>query len=118
MRKFEVDDLFRMEHLGRFYGGPFSFSPDGRSLAYVLQRPKETAALHKYPRLVGNDRADVWLVEPMGGPPGTLRKGSPMLLGTGRPPGRRTGSGWRCSRRGEAKRTSGSGNGLQGDSGG
>jgi hypothetical protein len=46
MRTLAVDDLFRIEQIGCCYGGPFSFSPDGGTLAYVLQRPKETVTLH------------------------------------------------------------------------
>ncbi len=63
MRKFQPDDLFRLEQIGRYFGGPFSFSPDGSMLAYVVQRGKETATLHKQDFLWGNDRADVWLAD-------------------------------------------------------
>jgi hypothetical protein len=58
MRTLEVDDLFRIEQIGCCYGVPFSFSPDGGTLAYVLQRPKETVTLHTQRPLVGNDRAE------------------------------------------------------------
>src|SRR5436305_12935694 len=69
MRTLEVDDLFRIEQIGRYYGGPFSFPPDGQTLAYVLQRPKETVTLHTQRPLAGNDRADLWLVELPAGTP-------------------------------------------------
>jgi dipeptidyl aminopeptidase/acylaminoacyl peptidase len=75
MRTLEVDDLFRIEQIGRYYGGPFSFSPAGGTLAYVLQRPKETATLHTQRPLAGNDRADIWLVELPAGIPRNLTEG-------------------------------------------
>src|SRR5947209_8892533 len=75
MRTLAVDDLFRIEQIGRYYGGPFSFSPDGGTLAYVLQRPKETVTLHTQRPLAGNDRADIWLVELPAGIPRNLTTG-------------------------------------------
>jgi dipeptidyl aminopeptidase/acylaminoacyl peptidase len=75
MRTLAVDDLFRIEQIGRYYGGPFSFSPHGGTLAYVLQRPKETATLHIQRPLAGNDRADIWLVELPAGTPRNVTRG-------------------------------------------
>jgi dipeptidyl aminopeptidase/acylaminoacyl peptidase len=75
LRKLEVDDLFRLQQLGRYFGGPFGFSPDGKTLAYVLQRPKATASLHKQDFLFGNDRADIWLVDLLDGRPRKLTDG-------------------------------------------
>lgn len=63
MRTFQSDDLFRIEQIGRYFGGPFSFSPDGNLLVYLLQRGKQTATLHKQDFLWGNDRADAWLID-------------------------------------------------------
>jgi dipeptidyl aminopeptidase/acylaminoacyl peptidase len=70
-----VDDLFRLEQIGWYFGGPFSFSPDGKILAYVVQRAKETATLHKQDFLGGNDRADIWLVDIPSGTPRNLTNG-------------------------------------------
>ncbi len=63
VRAFHLDDIFRAEQIGRYFGGPFSFSPDGGRLAYVIQRGKRTASVHKQDYLWGNDRADVWLTD-------------------------------------------------------
>ena len=75
LRPFEVDDLFRLERLGWYYGGPFSFAPDGRTLAYVVERPKAMATDHKQEYLWGADRADIWLVELPDGTPRRLTDG-------------------------------------------
>jgi dipeptidyl aminopeptidase/acylaminoacyl peptidase len=63
MRAFQADDLFEIEQIGRYFGGPFSFSPDGSQLVFLVQRAKRTATLHKLDFLWGNDRADAWLVD-------------------------------------------------------
>ncbi len=62
MRPLELDDLFGLEQIGIYFGGPYDLSPDGTRLAYVVQRPKATATTHKQDFLCGNDRADVWMV--------------------------------------------------------
>jgi dipeptidyl aminopeptidase/acylaminoacyl peptidase len=59
----QIQDLFRLEQIGRYFGGGFSFSPDRKTLAYVLQRAKETTKNHKQDFLWGNDRADICLVD-------------------------------------------------------
>ncbi len=59
----QVEDLFRLQQIGRYYGGAYSFSPDGKTIAYVLQRAKATTKNHKQDFLWGNDRADIWLVD-------------------------------------------------------
>ncbi|MEM8778895.1 MAG: hypothetical protein AAGF26_08505 [Cyanobacteria bacterium P01_G01_bin.49] len=43
----QVEDLFHLEQIGRYYGGAYSFSPDGKTLAYVVQRAKATTKNHK-----------------------------------------------------------------------
>ncbi len=72
---FDIDYLFRIEQIGSFFGGAYSISPDGETLAYVLCRAKETATLHKQDFLQGNDRADVWLVDLPAGEPRNITKG-------------------------------------------
>ena len=47
VRKFQPDDLFRLEQIGRSFGGLFSFSRDRSHPALVLQRGHETVGLHK-----------------------------------------------------------------------
>jgi Tol biopolymer transport system component len=59
----QIEDIFRLEQIGRYFGGGFSFLPDRKTLAYVLQRAKETTKNHKQDFLWGNDRADIWLVD-------------------------------------------------------
>ena len=34
LRPLKIDDIFEMEGVGRYYGGPYAFSPDGRALAH------------------------------------------------------------------------------------
>ncbi len=59
----QVEDLFQLEQIGRYYGGAYSFAPDGKRLAYVVQRSKTTTKNHKQDFLWNNDRADIWLVD-------------------------------------------------------
>ena len=70
-RPLTVDDLLRLEELGEV-----ALSPDGRWLAYVLKRPRLTAKFHKYDFLGGGDRADVFVVETVGGEPQNLTEGA------------------------------------------
>ena len=58
-----IEDLFNLEQIGRYYGGAYSFSPDGKTLAYVVQRAKSTTKNHKQDFLHDNDRADIWLAD-------------------------------------------------------
>lgn len=60
-RRLQPDDLSRLEELVEHWGGGFAISPDGATLAYALRRPRSTARHFKRPRLLVNDRADVWL---------------------------------------------------------
>lgn len=63
MRTLELNDLFHLEHVGGALGESYAWSPDGRLLAVVVQRPRNTVQLWKFPRLQGMDRADVWLFD-------------------------------------------------------
>ena len=64
-------DLSNLEALGEV-----ALSPDGRSLAYVVKRPRSSSRFHKYDFLDGGDRADVWLVDVSGGAPRNLTNGA------------------------------------------
>lgn len=75
MKTLTVEHLFSLEQLGHYFGGPFSFSPDGKTLAYVLQRAEQTTRHHERPFLCGNDRADIWLVNLPTGKPINLTNG-------------------------------------------
>ncbi|HEY6246336.1 MAG TPA: prolyl oligopeptidase family serine peptidase [Pyrinomonadaceae bacterium] len=67
-RKLQVDDVLNLYQIGRGFGGPIAFSPDGKQLAFVIQRPQLSAALSAG-SLLGNDRADVWVLpSPVGQP--------------------------------------------------
>ena len=56
-RPLTTDDLFKIEEIGQV-----AISPDGKGLAYVVKRAKETALIQTRPFLDGNDRGDVWLI--------------------------------------------------------
>lgn len=62
-RPLSLDDLFNVQELGNYFGGPIDFSPDGRSLAFVIQRARRTAR-HFNSWLGGNDRADIYIISP------------------------------------------------------
>ena len=59
-RPFQIDDIFEIEGLGRYYGGPYSFSSEG-TLAFARVRPKRELANYKWEYLWGNAGSDVWL---------------------------------------------------------
>ncbi len=75
-RRLTPKDLLRREELGEV-----ALSPDGRRLAYVVKRPRLSAAFHKHEFLSGGDRGDVWLVESSGGEPRNLTKGAEERCG-------------------------------------
>ncbi len=60
-RSFTVDDLFELESVGRYYGGPFAFSPDGQALVFSRLRAQKT--LHDFSRefLWGAADSDLWI---------------------------------------------------------
>jgi len=59
-RPFTVDDLFELEGVGRYYGGPYAFSPDGQRLAITRVRPKKTSPDQTW-FIWDNGTADVWV---------------------------------------------------------
>ena len=73
-RRLQVDDVLNLQQIGRGFGGPIAFSPDGRQLAFVIQRPQLTASFSVWP-LLGNDRADIYLVSSAGGHPINITNG-------------------------------------------
>jgi dipeptidyl aminopeptidase/acylaminoacyl peptidase len=74
-RPFEVNDLFELEDLGQFYGGPYAYSADGRRLAYTRIRPKKTLANFTWEFLWGNAGADVWVQLRSGDAPVNITRG-------------------------------------------
>jgi dipeptidyl aminopeptidase/acylaminoacyl peptidase len=74
-RPLAVDDLFELEAVGRYFGGPWAFSADGSKLAYVRVRPEKTLANHKWEFLWGNAGGDVWVQNGAGGKPVNITNG-------------------------------------------
>lgn len=70
-RPLTPDDLFKLTELGNA-----AISPDGKWVAYVIKRPKITAATYQQPFLGGNDNADLWLVPASGGEPANVTNGA------------------------------------------
>ena len=70
-----TDDLLQLEKVGDNYA-PFSFSPDGKSLAYVLVRSKAGSTKMKQESLVDEDRSDVWLAATERGTTTNITNGS------------------------------------------
>lgn len=73
-RPLSLDDLLNLQQIGRYYGGSCNFSPDGRELAFVIQRAKRTAR-HFNSWLGGNDRADIYIVSISEGKPVNVTNG-------------------------------------------
>lgn len=74
-RPLQIDDMFELESIGRYYGGPYSFSPDGKSLAFTRVRPKKQLANHKWEYLWGNAGGDIWVQSAPGATPVNLTRG-------------------------------------------
>jgi len=81
-----------MEQLGDVYS-PFSFSPDGKELAFVVLRSKVNQTEANQDTLIEQNRADVWLASVETGKSTNLtkgaRNGSGYFLPTWSPDGRR-----------------------------
>ena len=74
-RPLAIDDMFRLESIGRYYGGPYGFAPDGQSLAFTRVRPSQQLKNFKHEYLWGNAGADVWLQRAAGQPAENLTHG-------------------------------------------
>lgn len=68
-RPFEVNDLFEVESVGQYFGGPYAFSSDGQKLALTRVRAKKTLANYKWEYLWGNAGGDVWVQLKPNNPP-------------------------------------------------
>jgi len=73
-QRFSVDDLFRIEKMGAFYGGPFAWSANG-ALAFTRVRPRDTVANYQWD-LQGNEGGDVWIQANANGIPVPITHGS------------------------------------------
>jgi dipeptidyl aminopeptidase/acylaminoacyl peptidase len=61
-RPFQVDDIFRPEQPGSVaFGGPYSFSRDGRRLAVVRVRPWTNPARQRGAIFQELERSDIWI---------------------------------------------------------
>jgi dipeptidyl aminopeptidase/acylaminoacyl peptidase len=70
------DDLARLETVG-----DVKPSPDGHWLAFVVKRPRIAAPNQMQREMLGNDRADVWLLPVTGGKPVNITNGSATGFG-------------------------------------
>lgn len=75
-RPFTVEDQLDLEQLGRSFGGAVALSPDGRDVAFVVQRSRRTATRPASNLLLGNDRADVFVVPVAGGKAVNITQGA------------------------------------------
>lgn len=75
-RPLKIDDIFEIEGIGMYYGGPYAFSPDGRAVAFTRLRAKKTLKNFKWEYLWGNAAADVWLQSAPGRRPINLTNGA------------------------------------------
>lgn len=73
-RPFTLDDLDRIEYLGE-YNSPFTFSPDGKELAFVRVRPVTSTRLWPQNYLFGGERSDIWLIATEEGRPINITQG-------------------------------------------
>jgi dipeptidyl aminopeptidase/acylaminoacyl peptidase len=92
-RRFRVDDLFALEDMGRYYGGPYDFSPDEQRLAFTRVRAESTLTNHEWDDLWGNAGGDIWVQMSPTAPPvnitGGLQDGSGWWAPQWSPDGRR-----------------------------
>ena len=74
-RAYTVDDALNLEQIGMYFGGPFSFAPDGNKLAFTRVRTKSTLANLKWEYLWGNAGGDVWVQAGQGGTASNITNG-------------------------------------------
>lgn len=68
-------DLSRLEQIGD-RNVPFSISPDGKYLAFVVVRAKSTAAQLNQHTVFDEERSDIWLAPVSGGKPRNITNGA------------------------------------------
>lgn len=81
-RPFQVEDLFELEDIGHYFGGPWAFSPDSHMFAFTRVRAKKSLGNYKWEYLWANAGGDVWLESAAGSPPINITNGA------------QDGSGW------------------------
>jgi dipeptidyl aminopeptidase/acylaminoacyl peptidase len=74
-RPLQIEDLFALQDLDSFLGGPFAFSPGAARLAFVSVRAKSDGCGHDWAILRGSACGDVWLQE-KGKPAARLTRGA------------------------------------------
>ncbi|MEP7383593.1 MAG: prolyl oligopeptidase family serine peptidase [Gemmatimonadota bacterium] len=74
-RPFRVDDLFELEGMGRYYGGPYAFSSDGQQLAITRTRPAKARTNLQW-FIWGNNSADIWVQMRPSDPPVNITDGA------------------------------------------
>jgi dipeptidyl aminopeptidase/acylaminoacyl peptidase len=60
-RPLAIDDMFELEGMGRYYGGPYAFAPDGNALAFVRVRAQKYTKDFSMDYMWGAERSDVWI---------------------------------------------------------
>jgi dipeptidyl aminopeptidase/acylaminoacyl peptidase len=67
LRRFTVNDLFRLQELGSAFGGPYAYSVPTGALAVTILRPIETDPSQRWSALAATDwvqsngRGDIWV---------------------------------------------------------
>jgi len=74
-RPVNLDDLFKLQEITRFYGGGVAISPDGARVTFGIQRPYYTKKLYT-DGLFGADRSDIYVASTSDGPPVKITDGS------------------------------------------
>jgi len=76
LRPFAVEDLFQLGTLGEI-----RISPDGVSIAVVIQRKWSDPLIYRPFSMFGNDQADIWLLPAREGPARQITHGSATAAG-------------------------------------
>src|ERR1700678_3551523 len=80
-RPFQIDDLFELEDVGRYYGGPYAFSADGQKLAFTRVRGKKSLTNHKWEYIWGNAGGDACVQQHLGEAPVNITQGASDVSG-------------------------------------